>query len=197
MKPTIAVSPFVRRQTPESRFSHFAGTWEDLLAMVEANFDRAVPGYRSDVCLVPVDPKGFFSGTVLLQDGDKFAGVYAPRQPGEQPRKQTGVVGGQKIPAKRVQIVLYAHAVLAENDEQSCDADWEIISVNATPTDEDEPMPVGTLLHNHFHVAGSNDGGTTTGMSDAEFIAALRKSFDYWKDKGTVWPGKAVVFHQP
>lgn len=207
MKPTIAVSSFVRRQTPESRFSHFSGSWDELITRVAAKFDRAVPGYRGGVVLVPVESEGFFSATVLLQEGDKFAGVYEARQPGEQPRKATGVVGGQKMPARRVQIVLYSRGALAENNEntpgscgsactgatcRACDgttfADWEVISVNATPTDEDEPMPVGTLMHNHFHVEGSNDGGTSTGMSDAEFVAALRRSHAYWKDKASIAP---------
>lgn len=215
--PTVAISNFVRRQTAKSRFSYFAGSDEDLVQRVQANFAKAAQGYRAGVLLVPVEPEGFFSGTVRLQPGDKLAGTYEARQPGEQPRKAVGVVGGEKLPAKQVKIVLYSRETLAEGNENtpgSCPtcgnpdypdvsnyptryadctvcggsglADWEIISLNATSTDEDEPMPVGTLLHNHFHVAGSNDGGTSTGMSDADFIAALRRSFEYWRDKATV-----------
>ena len=36
----IAINDFVRRQTPESRFSHFAGEEGILLAMVGQNFDK-------------------------------------------------------------------------------------------------------------------------------------------------------------
>ena len=45
-------------------------------------------------------------------------------------------------------------------------------------------MSVGTMLANHFQFSG----GTETKMSDAKFIAALRKSAEYWKDKALVRP---------
>ena len=37
----IHVNEFVKRQTAESRFSHFTGTWEELVEQVEANFEDA------------------------------------------------------------------------------------------------------------------------------------------------------------
>ena len=204
---TITHSDFVTRQTADSPHSHFEGSWLDMVRLTEAGFDKAVPGYRDGVVLVPVDPAGFFSATILLTEGTLLTGSYEARQPGEQPRQQIRAKG-QKAPAKKVWIVLYRKDVLAENHENtpnSCPvcagcpgecpaclgsrcADWEIVSVNASPTDEVELIAVYTLLHNHFHVPGSKDGGTSTGMSDSEFVAYLRKSFDYWKNKAKVAP---------
>jgi len=228
---TIAFSDFVRRQTKDSPYSYTELDDATVIARTLANFGAAEPGYRDGVCLVSIEARGFFSATVTLKEGDLFVGSYKARRPGETPRRQVGVVGGQKMPAKAVQIVLYRADVLAEDGDQTpmptecpmcsgretvavigasfessgrnrcpeCNgkgtvsahfADWEIVSINATPTGESEPMTVGTLLANHFHVEGSNDGGTSTGMTDAELVAALRVSHEYWKDKAKVAPAE-------
>jgi hypothetical protein len=190
----IAVNPFVKRQTVESQFSHFTGTWDELLQRVQRNYEagRFVQGYRDGVILVEVEsgvpehPGCFYTSITQLKEGDKLAGEYKCRQVGEDPRKSTWVVGGKKMPAQSVQVVLSRHDVLVENNEQSSDADWEIISINASPFTEKEemPMPVGTLMANHFQVSG----GTATNMTDSEFVIALKKSFMFWKDKATVAP---------
>ena len=185
---TFAYSAFVRRQTKYSRFSYFDGEEAEVLRRTREAFiaGNTTLGYRNGVLLVSVDPAGFYSSTVQLRPRDKLMGTYEPRRLGEAPRKQVGVVGGVKLPAKAVQIILYHHSVLAEDQDASTDADWEIVSVNATPTEAQEPMTVGTLLANHFHVDGSNDGGTTTHMTDSELVVALRVSYEYWRDKATV-----------
>lgn len=188
----IILSDFAKRQTRESRFSYFAGSEEDLLARVAAGMPHAKPGYRPGVVLVPMsDTSLFYSSTVVLKEGDVLSGTYSPRRSGETPRKQVGVVGGTKMPAARVDVVLYHRDVLAEGNENTplpdgSTAEWEIVSISACPTLDAEPMTVGTLLANHFHEAGSNDGGTSTGMTDAELVQALRVSVSYWRDKATV-----------
>ena len=188
--PTTHITSFVRRQTPQSGFSHWTLSDEQLLARVQANFHKATQGYREGVLLVPVESDGFFSSTVLLQEGDKFVGEYVARRPGEEPRKSTYVVANrhgeqvEKIEAVKVYVVLYSHAVLLEGKENETDADYEIVSVNASATDEDAPIPTGALIANHFGL----DGGTATKMTDSEFVEALRKSVMYWKDKSLACP---------
>jgi len=188
--PSIHISNFVRRQTVQSGFSHWTLTDEELLARIQANFDKAKPGYRPDVLLVPIEPDGFFSSTVLLREGDKFVGEYVARKAGEDPRKSTYVVSNslgepvEKIEAVRVDVVLYSHAALAENNENDTDADYEIISVNASATDEEAPIPTGALIANHLQLSG----GTSTKMTDTEFVELLRKSVMYWKDKSLACP---------
>lgn len=183
--PSIVVSQFVRRQTPASAYTHFDGEWSEVRERVRANFHRAKPGYREGVLLVPIPPDGFYTGIVTLEVGDRLVGRYVPRHPGEEPRKETFVVRKEgKSPAKRVDVVLYRHDVLAETNEQSSDAEWEIISVNGLPTEDEAPVSPGTLMANHFQISG----GTATGMTPELFEAALRKSFLYWRDKGKIAP---------
>jgi hypothetical protein len=181
---TVAFSDFVRRQTPGSQFSHWDITDKEVFDKIEFSWPLAKQGYREGVLLVPVAVNGFFSSTVQLTDGDRLVGDFCPRQEGETPRRHYYAVG-DKLPAKSVTVVLYHYKVLEENDERSnALADYEIISINASPTDEEQPIPPMTLMANHFEA----DGGTATNMSDEEFVAMLRKGFEYWQDKALVAP---------
>ena len=180
----IHINKFVRRQTAASAFSHWTISDDELLARIHAGMPSAKPGYRDGVILVPVDPNGFFSGLVRLKEGDKLIGEFKARRPGEEPRKQTYAMNAEKIPAKSVYIVLYNHAVLAEGKENETDADYEIVSVNASPEVEETPITSSTLIANHYNLSG----GTSTKMSDAEFVVALGKSIEFWKDKALACP---------
>lgn len=182
---TIHITNFVRhRQTPQSGFSHWEIPDSVLLERVQRNLPKAKTGYREGVVLVPVEPEGFFSGVVQLQEGDRLVGEYVARRPGETPRKSSYSLTGKKMPAKRVDIVLYHHDVLKEKNENETDAEWEIVSVNASPTDEETPIPTGALIANHLGLSG----GTDTKMSDSEFVSLLRKSVEFWADKANAAP---------
>jgi hypothetical protein len=178
---TIAINTFARRQTVESPFSHWLHSDETLLKLVHANFGKAKQGYREGVLLVPVEPDGFFSSVVQLKAGDKLQGEFKARREGEEPRK-TLHASGDKIAAKSVEVVLYSNALLAASKDNTTDADWEVISVNASPEEGEAPIQPDTLIANHFQLSG----GTATNMSDSEFVDALRKSVLYWKDKALV-----------
>jgi len=192
---TVHVNSFVRRQTPESEFSHFDGppgaadVWENLRASIELMLADGVskPGYRDGVVLVPCNPQYFFSGVVTLEEGSELRGSFKARRAGEAPRKSVGAVAADKLPAKSVEIVLYASTVLAEGGDNELPAEegnWEIISINANPCEGEMPIGPNVLMHNHF---GSN-GGTDTGLSDEDFVKMLRESFMFWKDKAMVAP---------
>ena len=181
----IGVNDFVKRQTSDSRFSHFDGEWKELVDRVETNFESRLPGYRDDVVLVPLDSTGFFSGVVQLKEGDELVGGFESRRSGEVPRKFATVIGRRKLPAKHVYVVLYTSKVLAEDNDNQLPPDegnWEIISINASPSDGSMPIDPMVLLHNHF----GSDGGTETGLSDHDFVRMLRESFLFWKDKAMI-----------
>lgn len=182
--PDIHIADFVRRQTPESKFSHWLLSDEELLDRIYQAWNNAKPGYRDGVMLVPVDPEGFFTGVVTLQEGDKLQGTFVSRQKGESPRKSMTLdsgksdVASRKPPAVSVEIILYRDDVLAE-DGEGTGHEWNVISVNANPVEGTVPMQPGTMMANHFH----DDGGTQTGMTDAKFVEALREAYFFWKDR--------------
>ncbi len=183
----ISFNHFVRRQTAASRFGHFTGTEEALLALVSAHFEERKLGYHKGggVVLVPVPAEGFFSGTVPLKAGMALVAAYEARQDGEEPRMRIGVAvpdgnyEAAKAPAVACDIVLYSSKVLAEdgdNDLPPEDGNWEVVSINPRMCVEEEPLNPGALTANHLH----ESGGTATGMTDSEFVEALKKSRAYW-----------------
>ena len=178
----ITVNTFTKRQVANSRFSHFEGSWLHLADETLANFQRAKSGYKDGVILVPVSPVGFFSGVRELTDGEPLYGKFEARRDGEQPRKAIITGSRDKMPAKSVEIVLYSSIVLAEDGNNELppeDGNWEVVSINANPFDEEMPIATETLMHNHF----GSDGGTVTNLSDEEFVEMLRESFGFWKNK--------------
>ena len=184
MTPTVVVNPFVRRQTVASSFSHFEGEWDTLVSRTIAAMaaGNTKPGYRDGVLEVVIDPTGVMSGVVVLTGGAELSGTYKARRLGETPRKEVHAKGAAKMPAATASIILYRADVLAEGGDNTLPADsggWEIISLNAAPVEGDMPIDPMVLMHNHF----GSDGGTTTGLSDSEFVALLRKGFEFWKDK--------------
>lgn len=188
---TFITNSFVHRQTPNSRFGHFKGSWEDLCRLVRDHWDNRKPGYRDGVVLVPVPPEGFFSATVPLTVGMNLKATYEPRRAGEEPRLHVGYVPtttypdgsidyeAAKTPAVACDIVLYASTVLAEDGDNQLPAEegnWEIVSINPRMCQEEEPIRPEALIANHLH----ESGGTYTGMIDEDFVGALRKSRAYW-----------------
>ena len=175
---TIEVT-LASRQTPESRFSHFEGTEQELLRLVFDNFFNGKQGYREGVWLVTVPPDRFKSGIIQLSEGDALQGVFEARREGEFPRKVVTTIGGEKLPAKHVEIILYSRDVLEEDPEYTAIADWEVISINASPANSSVPVPPTALIANHFGMSG----GTDTGYTAEQFEAALRESVMFWHDK--------------
>jgi hypothetical protein len=191
---TVKINTFCKRQTRESRFSHFEGTWEALEDLAAALLAQGAtrPGYRDGVVLVrvPCGTCGAFRAQAVarLEVGDRVAAQYWPRRDGEAPRLAVSINSDalpvdrrvEKVAASSVDLVLYRRDVLG--DDATTDATWEIVSINAVPLEGSRPMDLMTLLHNHF----GSDGGTDTEMSPAEFESALRESFEFWKDHAVV-----------
>lgn len=204
--PKFICSDFVKRQTKNSEFSSFMrDDWNEVLKRTISDWDKRVQGYREGVYIVPIsNVEGFFTSTCILSEGDILYGEYKSRVPGEKPRKSVHVMNGKKSKAIKVDIIVYHRDVLAEGNENTRlfedtmfygrhkgpFAEYEIISINASISNGIEPMSPGTLMANHFHVNGSNDGGTSTGMTDSEFVIALKESYLYWNDKSKAQPSR-------
>lgn len=173
----VACGEFVKRQTPESGYSHFDGTWEQLEDLVtkqmEADPSRVRPGYKDGVVLVDLISYGFRSAIVQLDTESKLTANYAPRRLGEDPFIRISAKA-EKQKAKYASVVLYRHDVLAENNERETDAEWEIVAIKARVTEEEEPMDPYTMARNFLHLKGGTKGDFT-----AEQFA---KSIVYWNN---------------
>ena len=189
MNATVAINSFARRHSVISPYTHFNGTEDELVWLTSDALKRDCYeiGYRNGVLLVNVPPDGFFTGLVVLQSGDGLKGSFVSRRSGEAPRQSIYVDrdhDGGKQPAKSVQIVLYGHDVLGEDNDAEHNTDYEIISINGYPTKKPAPIDPNTLMHNHF----KSDGGTATLMTPSQFEQALEVSFKYWSDKALLKP---------
>lgn len=174
---TIGVNSFVTRQTADSKFSHYSGSWEQLASLVEGHFSEAKQGYRDGVMLVPVPSEGFFSGVVEVTPDTMLKATFEARRKDEEPYLQVVALGGAKLPAQSVDIVLYRRDVLLEEgpDNVSTDAEWEIISINARPTVEPEPLTPMAMARNMLELPG----GTKAEYSAEEFASSIV----YWSKR--------------
>ena len=196
MSKIIGINDFVRRQTPDSKYAHFEGTWEELVNLVENFFTNGGPkcvrdGYRSGVVLVKPPPFRFLSSVVELKEGDQFISVYKPRREGEKPYIQS-IYKGDKVPAKFVEVVLYSHDVLKENNEQSTNLPWEIISINAFPDETESPMPPETEARNILKLVGGTDPKLEDKSKEEliQYINNMAKSIVYWNSHVQITPGE-------
>jgi len=179
----ISTNNFVYRQSKNSRFSHFDGTPEEVIELVRENWDTRIAGFRNGVWLVTVPPEGFYSGVVELVEGQPLFGNFAPRKKGEDPEKVIVTGSRDKLRAGHVQVVVYSTSVLAEDGDNGLPNDdpdnWEIVSINASPTSSPLPITPSALMRNHFGGAG----GTDTNMTSEEFVVALKEAWECWKSK--------------
>lgn len=172
----VACGEFVKRQTKESGYSHFEGSWEDLEELTAQLMEipgLVKPGYRDGVILVTLSPGRFRSAIVKLDEQTKLTASYAPRRLGEDPFLRVSAKA-KKQQALYAQVVLYRHDVLAENNERETWAEWEIVCIKARVTKEEEPMDPYTMARNFLHMKGG-----TKGDFSAEDFA---KSIVYWNN---------------
>jgi hypothetical protein len=180
MNTLVKCGEFVKRQTPESGFSHFEGSWEELEKRTASRMSdpkNITPGYRDGVILVdlylPYSNYQFYSAVVKLDENTKLISNYAARRPGEDPFIRVAAKA-KKQRTLNASVVLYRLDVLAENNERETDADWEIVAIKARTSDEEEPMDPYTMARNFLHLKGGTKGDFT-----AEQFA---KSILYWNN---------------
>jgi hypothetical protein len=169
------VSPFARGRHlagPSTGLSYYGGSELSLVELINNSIDDEdpKPGYRDGVVLVRVPAEGFFSGLVQLEPGDDLVAEFKSRRPGEDAFVNVRALKDPQ-PAGHVEVVLYSHAVLAEDNEASDDdpESWEVISVNAQPKAGDVPMDPMTMARNFLGLAG----GTKAAFTPEQFAQSI------------------------
>jgi hypothetical protein len=198
----IKASDFVRRQTPESPYSHFEGTWEELEKLCATNVRLGLTraGYRDGVVLVDIEPDQFMTSVVSLKEGfangtiTRLKAVYEARQEGEEPVVKVTAYG-KKQRAKKAVVVLYRWDVLEEGNERSQDSEWEIISVNASPTEEETPMGATARARNILVETGGTDPELEKKSKEEliEFIRDGAAASMFWSRHTMVQPESEYV----
>ena len=165
----IEMNSFCKRQTPDSKYSHFAGTWEELVKLVQNHFSGSDEG----VVVVEVPADNFFSGVTKLSDESKLKAEFSARRKGEKPYVQITAIGGNKLPAQSVKIIIYSHETLAKDGDNTTEADWEIVSINASASAKgSEPLTPVAMARNFLNLAG----GTKREYTAEQFAESIL----YW-----------------
>lgn len=174
--PSIGINKFVERQTAESKFSHFDGSLNNVAALAETLFNHfGSPGYRDGVVLVTVPTGGFFSGVVEVWPDTKLRAEFSARNDKEEPFVSVVAVGAKKLPAAHVELVLYRRDVLLEDGDTSTECEWELVSINARPTKEPEPLTPMAMARNFLKL----EGGTKAKYTAKEFADSIL----YWSTR--------------
>jgi len=159
-------------------YSYFDGTDDVLFQMIKDNWGLRTYGAGSTdigkVCVVPMLQKsvtGFYCPMVEIDKATDLSARVAKRREGEESHiRVTGK--GPDIEAKFVKVVLYSRqALLDELEKVSGDFDWEIVSIMASPV-EDEPMHPLTMARNQL----GKSGGSQRQYSSDEWA----RSVWYW-----------------
>lgn len=156
--PVVGLNAFARRHTPESRFSHFAGTEASLTGLVAACMGHSQDGPRDGVRIVPVPIVGFYAGLVVATDRMGLAAHWVRRADGEDHYYEVTAPEAPKAPAKSVRVVVYRRDVLLAGGKATTECPWEIVSINARAdqSGEDEPPHPLSMARNHLNRPGGS-----------------------------------------
>ena len=188
---SVAVNDFVRRQTNgsgktytnKSTFEEIAKHAQDQLT--NGNYKM---GYRDGVALIQVIKElihHFICPFVRVTEKTKLNAVVIRRRPEEEPYIQIRALNGTPLKTSLVDLILYRHDVLAETNEQTTDADWELISFHAIPEGiANMPMGPVTMMRNQLHLTGG-----TKAHYDSE---AWAKSVKFWQEYAMLEPSLTI-----
>ena len=181
----VAVNDFVRRQIKGSGKTYSKClSFEEIaidaeLQMIKGHFKE---GYRDGVRIVIGSEtllNKFVCPFVKLDSSTELKSKVVSRQKGEESYIQIRAKAGIPVEAGRIEYILYRHDVLAENNEQSSNEAWELISIHAIPKGI-KKLPIGpvTMMRNQLELKGG---------TKAEYTS------DEWADSVRFWQQYAAL----
>ncbi|MBF88885.1 MAG: hypothetical protein CMG75_04350 [Candidatus Marinimicrobia bacterium] len=184
---TFGINKFVRRQVKGSGKTYsYNLSFEEILAHVTTQYNAGhfQTGYRDGVIIVAGSEtiaKNFACPFVEINQNTRLRAEWVKRQSGEEEYIRIRALNGKPLPAGKVEFILYNHATLKENQEQTSNADWELISMHALP-EGIESLPIGpvTMMRNQLELKG----GTKGSYSTEEWAQSVR----FWQRYAAVSP---------
>ena len=182
---SVSISNFVRRQINGSGKTHAEGlSFEEIASHAKKQFNKGSykEGYRDGVILIQASDElihHFICPFVRVTEKTKLNATMVRRRPEEEPYIQIRALNGTPLKTSLVDLILYRHDVLAETNEQTTDADWELISFHAIPERiEDMPMGPVTMMRNQLQLLG----GTKAYYESKQ-----------WAESVKFWQGYAIL----
>ena len=168
---TFGLTEFVKRQTKDSKYSYFDGSEEDLLALAK-NAEKFVFDGEGVLKIYPEDPTGFFTSVVPVApyDGQNYSARVESRREGEEPVITMYASGKGKAQAKLVELIFFPISKLhGEADASKGGEDWQLVSINASPTTEPTPVHPTTMARNQLN----KEGGTPREYTPQEWAESV------------------------
>ena len=173
----VGVNDFVKRQVKGSGKAYYKSmSFSDIAkhAQNQMNLNLFSDGYRDGVRIVNADTSiidDFVCHFVLINEETKLISRIVRRKNHEEPYIQTRALNGKLLEAGKVEFILYRYDVLQENDENTTDADWELISINSVPKGVSF-LPIGpvTMMRNQLNL----EGGTKAYYSSKQWADSIR-----------------------
>jgi hypothetical protein len=191
----IAVNSFATRHTTEAPLSHSTLPLEEVAnLLLVADMEEGYPpanyneGGRVIIAKLPENlNQHFYSAVCLIKEGEEIFEGFRSRVEGEEPRPYREVPRSEKPQAQKVALIFYNSLALSLTGDNELDPhteNWELISINAYPDNDDSMPPITpyALKANYY----GWDGGTPTDMSEEEFNQMLRLSESYWTPRAFV-----------
>ena len=187
----IGINDFVRRQVKGSGKTYADGlTFEEIASHGAKQLKKGhyTEGYRDGVVIVQVDQKlthHFICPFVKITNETKLSTTLVRRRPEETPYIQIRALNGTPLKTGSVDLILYHHDVLAETDEQTSAADWELISFHAIPEGVDD-MPMGpvTMMRNQLQLTG----GTKAYYKSDDWAESVK----FWQEYAMLEPSLTI-----
>ena len=178
----VGVNEFVKRQVKGSgkTFSK-SMTFTEIAQHAEEQMDKNLYkiGYRKGVRIVHVSKSlvnDFICPFTKIQKDTKLVAKLIRRQPFEEPYIQIRALNGTLLQAGKVELILYSHIVLKENNENSTNCEWELISINSIPKGlTDLPIGAVTMMRNQLNLPG----GTKANYSSEEWANSVKFYQEY------------------
>ena len=160
-KQKVGVNDFVRRQIEGSgKTSSKSMTFNEIAKHAEEQMIRNAftEGYRKGILVVNADNSirdNFICPFVLIKQDTLLISKLVKRQEHEEPYIQTRALNGSLLKTGKVELILYSNDVLKEKNENTTDAQWELISINSIPEGINK-MPMGpvTMMRNQLNLSG-------------------------------------------
>jgi len=178
---SVSVNDFVKRQVKGSGKTYADGlTFEEIASHGEEQLKKGhyTEGYREGVILVQTAPElshHFICPFTKITEKITLEAKIVKRRPQEEPYIQMRALNGSPLNTGSVDLILYHHNVLSETNEESSDADFELISFHAIPEGL-EKMPMGpvTMMRNQLQLPG----GTKATYESEKWAEAVK----FWQE---------------
>ena len=173
----VSLNKILRRQVKGSGKTYSESlSFKDIAQDAETQMadNHYKEGYRDGVRIVRSSIKyinHFICPYVKIDEDTELISRVVRRQSGETPYIQTRAKKGNPLKVGFIEYILYRHDVLLENNEQSTNIDWELISIHAVPEGlEKMPMGFTTMMRNQLELPG----GTKAKYSSEEWAESVK-----------------------